>query len=278
VFDLRAYLQRIDYRDEPRADLATLVAIHRAHTEAIVFENLDIQLGLGVSLNAEALQDKIVTRRRGGYCFEQNTLFALALAAVGFAPRTLEARVRQGSKGSLRPRTHMVLVVPCAGREWLADVGFGGDGLVEPIALDGEIFEQAGCAYRLVAEGPVRVLQRATGDDWEDLYAILPDAVHPIDLEVANWYTSTHPQSAFVLNLTAQRCIGDRRHILRNLTYTISGHGWEETRAVARDELLQLLRDVFALELPADARLRALDDAPSSGPPRDPSAPSTFVS
>jgi N-hydroxyarylamine O-acetyltransferase len=261
VFDLEAYLHRIAFSQKPAADLATLVAIHRAHVETIPFENLDIQMGCGISLDAAALQAKMVGRRRGGYCFEQNALFRLALEAIGFAPVAHEARVRQGAAGRVRPRTHMVLVVPCDGHDWLVDVGFGGDGLVEPVALRGALSEQAGAAYRVKPEGAARVLERACGVQWEDLYAVLPDPVHAIDFEVANWFTSTHPQSAFVLNLTAQRCAGDTRHVLRNLTYTVSCGQVEQTRELGRRELVPLLREVFGIDLPADTRFRALDDA-----------------
>ena len=110
----------------------------------------------------------------------------------------------------MRPRTHMVLTLPCEGREWLADVRFGGDGLLEPIALDGTSTEQAGVLYQVATAGPLRVLQRHVAGAWEDLYALMPDPVHAIDFEVGNWFTSTHP-GPFVLNLTAQRMIDGTR-------------------------------------------------------------------
>lgn len=257
-FDLAAYLRRVGINSAPAPDVATLFALHRAHTQAIPFENLDIQMGYAVSLDAVALQAKIIGQRRGGYCFEQNAVFAMALEAIGFAPLSCEARVRQGASG-VRARTHMVLRVSCDGRDWLADVGFGGDGIIEPLAMDGEEVVQAGYRYRVAREGEKHVLQRARGDDWQDLFAILGEPVYPIDFEVANWYTSTHPQSAFVLNLTAQRYRDGARHILRNLTYTVSREGVETTRDIARADLVPLLRDVFAIDVPDDARFRALD-------------------
>jgi len=153
----------------------------------------------------------------------------------------------------------MVLVVPCGGRDWLADVGFGGDGLIEPVSVGGESVEQAGFTYRVIREGGVRVLQRASGEAWEDLYAVLPDPVHAVDFELGNWFTSTYPHSPFVQNLTAQRITQGARHILRNLTYTVQRGGNMETRDIAREDLVPLLRDVFGIELPPDVRFRALD-------------------
>jgi N-hydroxyarylamine O-acetyltransferase len=259
AFPLADYLARVGCSNPVNADLATLNALHRAHVDAIPFENLEIQMGGAVLLAPDALEAKMVRRRRGGYCFEQNALFASALRSIGFAPETCEARVRQGTGGALLPRTHMVLTVACEGREFLADVGFGGDGLVEPIAMDGTVHEQAGMAYRVVSDGRLRLFQRQTAGGWEDLYAVLPDPVYPVDFEMANWYTSTYTRSAFVLNLTAQRIANGSRHILRNLTYTVLRGAESHTRIITRSELVPLLRETFGLDVPDDATFRALD-------------------
>jgi N-hydroxyarylamine O-acetyltransferase len=259
TFNLEQYFERIGLRDPARVDIPTLFAVHRSHVEAIAFENLEIQMGGVVTLDDEALQAKMVRRRRGGYCFEQNSLFALALRAIGFEVQTCEARVRQGAAGHVRPRTHMVLSVSCGGREWLADVGFGGDGLVEPIERTDGTSEQAGVLYRTVREGSLSVLQRRVTAGWEDLSAVLPDPAHPIDFQVGNWFTSTYPGSPFVLNLTAQRMVGGMRHILRNLTYSVSRGLDVQTREITRAELVPLLRDTFGLDVPLDATFRALD-------------------
>jgi len=258
-FNFGEYSKRIGYSGTARPDLATLTGLHRAHIGAIPFENLDIQMGRTVNLDPDALQAKMVRQRRGGYCFEQNSLFMLALQSIGFAPETREARVRQNAGGLMRPRTHMVLTMPCEGREWLADVGFGGDGLLEPIALDGTSTEQAGVVYRVAAEDSVRVLQRHVAGAWEDLYALMPNPVHPIDFEVGNWFTSTHPRSPFVLTLTAQRIVDDTRHTLRNLTYSITRGTAVQVHEITRQEVVPLLRDTFGLEVPEDAIFRALD-------------------
>jgi N-hydroxyarylamine O-acetyltransferase len=271
AFNLDEYLKRIDYSGPIAPDLRTLTALHRAHVGAIPFENLDIQMGRPILLDAEALQAKMVRQRRGGYCFEQNSLFRLALERIGFDPERREARVRLGDNGTIRPRTHHVLTLSCEGRDWLVDVGFGGEGLLEPLALDGSSSQQVGSTYRVAPEGPLQVLQRESaghragdGDGhghWEDLYAISPGIVHPIDLEMGNWFTSTYTRSPFVLTLTAQRIIGDTRHVLRNLTYSIVRGGSVEVRDITRQELTPLLRGTLGLDVPEDATFRALDSA-----------------
>ncbi len=265
---LDAYLARVGCPAPERADLASLGALHRAHAGAVPFENLDLQMGLPVLLDLDHLEDKLVARRRGGYCFEQNTLFLDALRELGYEAFACEARVRQGAPaGTIRPRTHMCLVATVGGERWLADVGFGGNGPLEPVPLDGGEQAQALGRFRVVREGGLHVLRSAgsAGGDWEDLYAFEASPRPAIDFEVANWFTSTHPRSPFVTTLTAQRPIGAERHVLRNLTYSVSaasGPAGGRSREVPRSELLALLHEVFGLDLPAGTRFRSLDGPP----------------
>ena len=260
TFDLSAYLARIGQPLVSGADAATLSRVHRAHLAAIPFENLDIQMGRPIELDAVSLQEALVRRRRGGYCFPQNALFRLALSALGFTPHAREARVRFTATLPVPPRTHMVLVVPIDGVDWLVDVGFGANGIVEPLRLYSTETTQDGWTYRVSREGRLHVLQRRDGDQWLDLYAFTDDDAATIDYIVGNWYTSTHPDSKFVRTLTAQRMIGNTRHQLRDLSYSVARQGGEwQTRTVTREELIPLLREVFDLDVPEDARFRALD-------------------
>jgi N-hydroxyarylamine O-acetyltransferase len=258
--DLSAYGRRLGLEVVGRAaDLATLRAVHLAHVCAIPFENLDVQMGLPIRLDLESLQAKLVARRRGGYCFEQNTLFLHALRALGFEAIACEARVRNGASRVL-PRTHMLLIVTVEGRRWLCDVGFG-TGLFEPAPLDGEAVQQATWRFRVAREGVLGVLQCQRGDVWDDLYAFEPAERYPVDFEMGNWYTSAWPESRFILTLTAQQSTPDGlRRVLRNLTLVEDRGGpATETRAIDRAELVPLLRDTFGLDVPDDARFRALD-------------------
>jgi N-hydroxyarylamine O-acetyltransferase len=257
---LAAYLSRIGESGPVAPDLATLRRLQRAHVAAIPFENLDILLGRGVHLDFERLTDKLIAQRRGGYCFEQNTLFQAALSEVEFSPRPMEARVRAGA-GVLLPRTHMVLTVDVAGASWLVDVGFGGEGPHEPVPLTGrESSRAAGLTYRVVREGELFVLQMRADADWQDQYAFLPQPVYPIDFKVANWYTSTHPSSPFVRTLTAQRTAPDVRHILRYPSYTHISDAGSHTETISRDALLPLLRRSFLIDLPDHTVFPAIDN------------------
>ena len=197
-FDLASYFERIAYAGDRTPSRATLAALHLAHATHIPFENLDILLGRPIRLDLASLTAKLVHGRRGGYCFEQNRLFAAALEALGFAVTTLAARVRFGTT-SVRPRTHMLLQVDVDGDRLLADVGFGVFGLLIPVPLDdpGES-RQFAWTYRIVREAGLYVLQLRTGGAWADLYAFTLEPQYPADYEMANHYTSTHPSSRFV--------------------------------------------------------------------------------
>lgn len=264
--DLQAYLARIGWDRPVPANLDTLRGLHRTHVAAIPFENLDIQMGRAIDIDPAAIHADLIARRRGGYCFQQNGLFRLVLTAIGFVPTSCAGRVRLDATGT-RPRTHMVLVVPQGERRWLVDVGFGANGLIEPVALDGEPSAQDGWRYRIRPEGRLLVLQRTAGEGWDDLYVFEDDQVPDIDYVAGNWFTSTHPDSAFVRSLTAQRTCGGTRHILRNLTYSVSWDGRWITREISRAELVPLLRDTFGLDVGTDARFLAVDGREESPTP-----------
>ncbi len=256
--DLEAYLRRIGLGAAPPVDLAGLRALHLAHASTIPFENLDIQMGLPIRLDLASLQAKLVGRRRGGYCFEHNTLFLAVLRTLGFEAFPCEARVRKGATQVL-PRTHMLLLARVQGSDWLCDVGFGGEGLLQPVPLDGAAHTQFLNIYRVVDEQGLRVLQSFHHGDWEDLYAFVPEPRLPIDFEVANHYTSSHPDSRFVTTLTAQLSGPEVRRILRNRAYAELRGDEAEGRELAPDEVIPLLRKAFGIDLPEGAKLRALD-------------------
>ena len=133
-FDLPADLRRIGHAGAREPTLDVLREVHLAHATHIPFENLDILLRRPIRLDLASLQAKLVAGGRGGYCFEQNQLFAIALRALGFSVQALVARVRLGVRQVL-PRTHMLLLVGIGGERWIADVGFGADGLLLPVPL-----------------------------------------------------------------------------------------------------------------------------------------------
>lgn len=250
--DLRAYLHRIGYAGDLAPTAATLEALHFAHATHVPFENLDIMLGRGIRLDPESLERKLVTDRRGGYCFEQNLLFAAALDSIGFEYSMLSARVRYGAT-VIRPRTHMLLLVAADGVQWLADVGFGGDGLLRPVRLEeGAESQQFRWTYRVVRDGRHWVLQTRRPDGWLDMYAFTLEPHERVDYEVANHFTSTYPDSPFRMMAIAQRAAPEARYILRGRQFSIDTGETVTQRTITDDELLTVLRETFGLELPPD--------------------------
>lgn len=261
-FNLDTYLARLGFDRPPTLDAAGLADLHEAHLAAIPFENLDILLGLAIRVDLASVQAKLVDGRRGGYCFEHATLFKAALERIGFVCRFLAARVRiRTPPGVVRPRSHFLLEVDTPQGQYLADVGFGGDGPLHPMPLLPELVShKPGSAHRLRHEAGQWVLEADVGEGWSDLYAFTLEPQHPIDLEVANHYVSTHPASTFRQTPTVQRIRRHRRAILRDRLLEIRTDGRTEQHEIGSDEaLLAVLADEFSLSFPPDTRFLPQD-------------------
>jgi N-hydroxyarylamine O-acetyltransferase len=258
--DLDAYLNRVEYTGDVRPSAENLRALHLAHATHIPFENLDVLLKRPIRLDVYSLQAKLVAACRGGYCFEQNLLFAAVLRALGFAVKPLAARVRLRTTRIL-PRTHMLLLVETDGERWIADVGFGGEGLLWPVPLvRDEPAVQFLWTYQVGGGDGEWTLQSLRQGAWVDLYAFTEEPQVLADFEMANYYVSTHPDSRFVQTLTVQLPTPRERLILRNRELTFDRGDALETRMLESEaELFEVLRDVFALPVPADARLLTRD-------------------
>ena len=209
-FDLPAYLARIGLHEPPPADADGLATLQRAHRQAIAFENLDIILGRPIAIDSKAVFAKLVSARRGGYCFEHNRLFLDALAALGIAARPLLARVWLGAS-IVPPKTHTLSLLTIAGRDWIADCGFGGS-YTPPMALeDGAEAQTAdGASHRLRRDPehgwmlerhgrPEHTDGRGAGHEgWLPQYSLTCEPVWAADLALSNHWTSTGPASRFV--------------------------------------------------------------------------------
>ena len=255
ALDLQAYLRRIGYQGAVEPTRRVLEALHLAHATHIPFENLDILLGRPIALDLASLQSKLVARSRGGYCFEHNLLFAAVLREFGFEPTLLAARVRFRTTAVL-PRTHMLLLVEGEGSRWLADVGFGGEGLLLPVPFgNGEEARHYAWTYRVIEEAGAGtwILQSRRNDAWMDLYAFTLEPQQSIDYEIANHYMSTHPDSRFVQTLTVQLPGKQRRMILRNRDLIEDrGDTILERRIESDEEFVSALQEYFGLDMPEE--------------------------
>jgi N-hydroxyarylamine O-acetyltransferase len=257
---LAAYLERLGLAEAPTADAAGLAVVQRAHRLAIPFENLDILLGRGVRIDSRAVFDKLVVRRRGGYCFEQNRLFADMLAALGIASRPLLARVRLGADGNAHPpRTHVLLVAEIDGAPWIADAGFGG-AYVPPLPLrdgagattpDGAHHRLRSLAGGLAGEW---LLERAgPGGDWQAQYTFDQAHVAPLDLEQANHWTSTRPNTRFTTLHIASLALEDGFAALTDRQLTVTRSGASDPRELTdATGWSAALGDIFTVTLGED--------------------------
>ena len=259
VFDLRAYLARIGWEGPVVPDLFTLRALVARQVDAIPFEGIEALLGRTPSLDPGALQAKLVRLRRGGWCFEQNTLLWLALREIGFTARPLLARVRWGVPPEQpMPRTHMALRVELPEGAVMADAGFGALTLTGPLALrPEEVQETPHGPCRLMPDGEGLMLQARLGEDWADLYLLGLEPQHAVDIEAANWLVANRPGGIFTANLVAARAPAGRRLALLNRKLTIRASESAETILLpdGAESLRETLAGQFGIALnPQEAK------------------------
>jgi len=249
--DIGAYLERIGLASPVRPNAEGLRNLQSGQLTHIPFENFDIHLGRDISLRPADLFDKLVARRRGGYCFELNGLLACALESLGYQPRSHLARVIFG-RGFPGARTHQVLIVHAEGRDWLVDVGFGGPGLRAPLPLEVEREDmQDGERFRLHRDDQFGyVLQKNISEQWVDLYAFELQSALPPDFEMANFFVSRHPQSYFRLNRVAAVQRERGRLTLLNFTLTLEDDGVTTSQILPAGEgYMSALTEHFGLKL-----------------------------
>lgn len=245
------YLARIGLSAAPAPTLEGLAELQAAHIAAIPFEALDALTGAGVDIDPHAIEAKLIGRRRGGYCFEQNGLFLRALLALGFEAEGLIGRVRWmlPDDAPPTPRGHMAVRVWIDRRPWLVDVGFGSAVPLRPLAMDSAAPQPTPHeSYRIVRhEGAHRLLAEVAGV-WKTLYDLDDMPAAPIDHIVGNWYASMHPDSHFTRQLVAARSTVGTRHGLRDNRLTIRhSDGRVEQRYLSAEEIAAALRDIFLL-------------------------------
>lgn len=249
-----AYLNRIGYHGDLAPTAATLAALHVAHLRAVPFENLDIGLGRPIRLDRPSLYDKIVTRRRGGFCYELNGLFAWLLEDLGYIVDRLAAGVARQDRDFGPAFDHLTLRVRCPGDSmpWLADVGFG-DSFLAPLRLDtADEQPDGGRAYRIDTDSAACALwQRDFDNAWSPQYRfdLTPHAL--AEYEPTCLYHQTSPQSGFTQKRTCTLATADGRVTLAEGRLITTRGGEREERPVAEEERDAVLRDVFGVDLKA---------------------------
>ena len=252
--DTRPYLARLGYSGALKPDAETLQGLHIAHMCKVPFENLDIGLGRPIHLSEEALWEKIVIQRRGGFCYELNGLFASLLKQLGFDVTYLNARVynHQGQLGIDFDHLALFVKVPGQAGRWLADVGFG-DSFSEPLDFEEPGEQVQGLrAYRLeqVPEGFV-TWQKNYDRTWERHYFFdLQPHIFPNEYEPACLYHQTSPNSSFTRGSIISRATPDGRVSLEDGWLILTKDGERIRQAIADTaEYNQLLKQYFDITL-----------------------------
>ena len=214
-FILTDYLQRIGYTGSLVPNAETLCQLMRCHLQSIPFENLDVQAGKIVSIVPEDVVNKIVYNNRGGYCYEVNSLFAMALTALGFEYDLIGARPM--FYPYRRPKSHMVLLVKIGAERWLCDTGFGSFGLRSPIELNqlGQVIQQDNETFMLDRnERGEFVLKALVKGEWANQFGFDLYPMEMIDFMPVNYYNSTHPDAVFVQRYLIMQQRADGRTLL----------------------------------------------------------------
>jgi N-hydroxyarylamine O-acetyltransferase len=249
--DLSAYLERIGFVGKPRADRATLESVQRLHLLAIPYENLDVLLGRPVSIDPSAAFNKLVRRRRGGWCYEMNGLLGWALTEIGFKVTRLASAVMRPMFGDAALGNHLILRVDLDGQAMLADVGLG-DGPLTPYAVMAGDFATGDWTYRLESldEGWWRLHNRPGARPPNFDFQL--DRIDETLLGEKSTLLQTDPNSIFVQNLICQRFVagGHVQLLGRVLSHTTAG-GVSARELESAGELTDVLGLDFAIDEPA---------------------------
>lgn len=255
--DIQNYLQRIKYKGPITPTVSTLHNIHLAHLQSIPFENLDIHLGNSIVLKLNVIFEKIVSRHRGGFCYELNGLFAWLLQKLGFKVTLLSASDAH-ENGDFGPEfDHLALQVECPADSsmpslsWLADVGWG-DTFCVPLRLDKSDVEQLEGlrAYRIDQDDSYLMLwQRNYDGHWEKQYRFTLEPRQFADFEPMCRYHQTSLKSLFTQRQICTRATANGRITLEDKKFIITENGQRQERVVNEVEYQSILKNRFGIKL-----------------------------
>lgn len=251
IADLEKYLERIHFSGTPELSMETLRKIHQLHPKYIPFENIDSYTGKVPSLNVDDVFRKLVIESRGGYCYEQNLLLSEVLKTLGFNVKLQLGRVVWGrQEDSIAAQTHLLLIVDFDGDQYVVDCGFGTATLTAPVLLNEEEQQQTPNGMFKVSHKEETYTLWMWKEQWLPVYRFTPENVVPVDLDISNWYLSTHPDSHFKSRLILSK-------VDENARYTYTDHvlnirtrdGEKESITIENDiQLYEILINTFGLK------------------------------
>jgi len=252
--NIRDYLNRLGYSKPVRADIETLCGLQIAHLQNIPFENLDIGLGRKIELNETALWDKLITRKRGGFCYELNGMFAWLLKQIGFQVTYLNARdyhEENNTFGIDFDHLALMVIIPNESALWLADVGFG-DTFTQPLSIDNPNEQVQGLRGYWVEpfRNGYQIWQRNYDGSRESQY-FFDQSPHRFPDEYLSTcqYHQTSPKSIFTQKQIISRLTEDGRVSLDNSKLIITSNGKRSTQEIKEGERTALLKEYFNVVL-----------------------------
>ncbi|MBK1795185.1 arylamine N-acetyltransferase [Devosia sp. WQ 349] len=252
--NLKAYFDRIGFAGSIAPTLATLEALHALHPAVIPFENLSPLLGVPVALDQLSLEKKLLIDRRGGYCFEHNTLLQRVLTDLDYTVRPLLARVVWTDEtGRDRPPTHMLLLVEISGQSYIADVGFGGLSLSAPLRLRADVDQQTPHeVFKLTQSDGQWTLLVKINDDYKPVYVFTTETVNEETIAAINHEIAFGDGSPFTTELRVALAPPGKRLKLHNTSYAeqVVGEAPVKTELTAWQDIKQVLIADFGLVLP----------------------------
>ena len=250
--NLDEYFERINYSGGTDPTEETLNDLHICHTLNVPFENLDVFYKKPPLLDEVSLYNKVVKNRRGGYCFEMNGIFSMVLKKLGFRVTNLLARVTRDGV-NYTSKTHQAILVETGDKKWIADVGFGNDGIIAPLLLvENTDQKQFAHVYRIVKEPQFDgyLLQNRAGDRYNSMYAFTLDECYPEDFIMSNYYTATFPASFFLMMRMCTMPTKEGRITLTDTHFKVIKNGdTTETGIKDDEEFKSYLKKYFRLDL-----------------------------
>ncbi len=252
--DVRAYLNHIGLNFTPPTTIDGLYVLQDHHMRHVPFENLDVIMRRPLNLLPDSLFDKIVMQKRGGYCFELNTLYAALLRALGFNPVPMLGRVWLRDPEETPPRTHLMHRISIGDETWVTDVGFGGRASRIPLKMGTETaLDDGDGRIRIIPEDSFGfMVQREQDGTWSNQYSFEPTAAPLADILCGNHWTESHPDSHFRQGIGVGLFTTEGRTSFYGGMLTHRGRGTQTVQVLGLDATLKCLRDEFGIELNAD--------------------------
>ncbi|MBP5671448.1 MAG: arylamine N-acetyltransferase [Victivallales bacterium] len=264
------YLDRLEYSGGTEPTLENLRALQKAHFTHVPYENLDIYYGHEFTLAHEEVYDKIINRKRGGYCFELNGLYNWLLTRLGYRTEVYFARWCYGEKLDVPVRRHRIIKAFLPEGEFITDVGVGCQAPLEPLAcrLD-EPQEREGRKYRVVADAVHgKIVQVEDNSVWKNYFSFDEAPQQPIDFMYAHYWCTHHSNSPFINNLMVHIPTAYGRNSIASVMEPETGETMpllsvsqldgtsEKTFLYNSNQLLDALHTYFGIYYPIEAILR----------------------